>query len=252
MVTLHNENCLKVMRSMKSKSVDLILTDPPYGIGINQNAKAVGIASDLSRQATDKTWDDEIPTDEYFAEMFRVSKNQIIFGANYFWQNFYSSQCYIIWDKRGNLPKVPFADTEFAWTSFTDRMSKKYTVINHGFIKDSKDEKTIHPTQKPTELFVNILRDFAKEGQVIFDPFLGSGTAGIAAVKLDLLFVGCEISAEYFAIAESRIKQAEREPSFFHATQHSVQRTGGESGQQNLFSAGEVLPAKVTRQSTRR
>jgi len=252
MFTLHNGDCLQYMRSMQDKSVDLILTDPPYGIGINQNSKPVGIASNLSRMANDKTWDDNIPSAEYFKEMFRVSKNQIVFGANYFWESFYSSPCYIIWDKRGNLPKVPFCDTEFAWTSF-DKMSKKYTVINHGFIKDSNDEKTIHPTQKPSELFVNILRDFAKDGQVIFDPFMGSGTAGVACERLGLPFIGCEISTEYFQIAERRIQSAALQPSLFTPSNNRLHLTGGGlPATQSSFTAEIIPPAKLPAKSPRR
>ena len=135
--------------------------------------------------------------------MFRVSNNQIVFGANYFWENFYSSQCYIIWDKRGNLPKVPFCDTEFAWTSFS-KMSKKYLVRNHGFIKDSKDIKTGHPTQKPTELFKAILKDFTEEGDTILDPFLGSGTTARACKDLGRKCIGIEREEKYCKIAINR------------------------------------------------
>jgi DNA modification methylase len=138
-----------------------------------------------------------------------VSKNQIVFGANYFWDNFYSTQCYIIWDKRGYLPDVPFCDTEFAWTSFTNRMSKRYIVINHGFIRDSKDERNGHPTQKPTELMTKIICDFTNPSDLILDPFMGSGTTGVAAVQLGRKFIGIEIDPGYFEIAKKRIEQAQ-------------------------------------------
>jgi len=208
---------------MPDKSVDLVLTDPPYGISINRKTNKFGSSAHLSRKATTKTWDECIPGKEYFDEIFRVSKNQIVFGANYFWGVFYATQCYIIWDKRGNLPQVPFCDTEFAWTSFKDRMSKKYTVINHGFIKDSKDEKTGHPTQKPTELFRMILEDFSKQGEIILDPFMGSGTTGIASVEKGCVFHGSEIEQEYFFISEKRIEHASRQGQLFGPANKGLQ-----------------------------
>ncbi len=204
------------MRTLDAGSVDAVVTDPPYGISINRNAKLVGIATKQSRKRTDLAWDDAIPTRDHFTELFRVSKNQIVFGANYFWEYFYSSACYIIWDKRGNLPQVPFCDTEFAWTSFVDNPSKRYVIINHGFIRDSKDERTTHPTQKPTELFIRILLDFTQRGDTIFDPFMGSGTTGVACMQLGRNFIGCEIDPGYFAIAEKRIREAAAQPALFH------------------------------------
>lgn len=208
-IDLRLGDCLEILRGMDDASVDAVITDPPYGIKINRVANNFGSATNLSRRATNLDWDDNAPTKEYFDEIKRVSKNQIVFGANYFWENFYSSQCYIIWDKRGNLPAVPFCDTEFAWTSFQDRMPKKYTVINHGFIRDSKDQRTEHPTQKPTELFVKILLDFTNEGDTILDPFMGSGTTGVACARLNRNFIGIEINPQYFEIARKRIADAQ-------------------------------------------
>jgi site-specific DNA-methyltransferase (adenine-specific) len=208
-VTLYCADCLDVMREMDAGSVDVCVTDPPYGIKITRSSKAIGTATHTSRKATNDSWDDKIPTKEYFDEMFKVSKNQIVFGANYFWENFYSSQCYIIWDKREFLPTVPFADTEFAWTSYTDKPSKRYILRNHGFIRDSKDEKTGHPTQKPTELMVRILNDFTSEGDTVLDCFTGSGSTGVACVQTGRKFIGIEISEEYCQIARKRIQDAE-------------------------------------------
>ena len=109
-----------------------------------------------------------------------------------------------------------------------------------------------HPTQKPLRLMQWCIEQCTNNPQTIFDPFMGSGTTGVAAVQLQRNFIGCELEPEYFSIAEKRIKSAALQPGLFTPSNNRVQRTGGESGQQNLFSAGEVLPAKVTRQSTRR
>ena len=210
-VQLHLGDCLEVMRSMPDKSVDAVITDPPYGIGINQKQNWIGVDKNNIRTATNKAWDDKIPNKEYFDEIKRISKNQIVFGANYYWENFYSSPCYIVWDKRGDLPDVPFAPTEFAWTSYK-KMSKRYVIRNHGFIRDSKDERTIHPTQKPSELFIKILNDFTHEGDTILDPFMGSGTTGVACVQTGRNFIGIEIDPDYFKIAERRINEALAQP----------------------------------------
>ena len=208
-VTLYNADCIDVMRDMPDNSADLILTDPPYGIGITRNTKPVGVAPVTGRKATNLTWDDKPPDKRYFKEMFRISENQIIFGANYFWEHFYSSGCYIIWDKRGNMPPMPFCDTEFAWTSFVKKMSKRYVIVNHGFVRDSKDLRTGHPTQKPSELFNFIINDFSNPNDLIFDGFMGSGSTGVAAMKLNRRFIGIELSEEYCEIAKARIHAAE-------------------------------------------
>jgi len=208
-VKLYLGDCLEILPQLEAGSVDLVLTDPPYGIGINRNANNFGVATNTSRQATDLEWDDKIPDKAHFSQIFRVSKNQIVFGANYFWDNFYSSQCYIIWDKRGSLPPVPFCDTEFAWTSFVKRMSKRYVIVNHGFIRDSKDERTDHPTQKPTELMKQILVDFSEPSDTILDPFMGSGTTLVACVQTGRKGIGIEIEEKYFDIAVKRIQQAQ-------------------------------------------
>jgi site-specific DNA-methyltransferase (adenine-specific) len=195
------------MAGMEAKKIALVLTDPPYGIAICRNSKLIGVATDSSRKSTNHTWDDEVPGKAIFEQIFRVSDNQIIFGANYFLEYLYSSPCYIVWDKRGTLPYVPFAPTEWAWTSF-DKMPKKYTVINHGFIRDSPEDKTGHPTQKPLLLMEQIILDFTKPGDTIIDPFMGSGTTVVAALNTGRKAIGIERDPTYFAIAKSRIEKA--------------------------------------------
>lgn len=197
--------CLELMRELPDKCVDAVVTDPPYGEMIDRKSNTYGDSPQTSRVAGGKAWDDNIPTAEYFAELFRISRNQIIFGGNYYLEYLHSTRCYIVWDKRGNLPQVPFCDTEWAWTSF-DKMSKKYTVINHGFIRDSKDERSGHPTQKPTEVMVQIINDFTSPTDIILDPFLGSGTTAVAAIRTGRQFIGFEIDPHYCEIAERRIR----------------------------------------------
>lgn len=192
-----------VERVMGGERADLQLTDPPYGIDLPGNAKLVGIATEKSRKATGEKWDKSIPEKSAFDNIFETSRNQIIFGANYFWEYFYSSQCYIIWDKRGDMPDVPFADTEFAWTSFVNKPSKRYVVVNHGFVRDEKGER-LHPTQKPLKLWSDILGDFSCEDELISDFFTGSGTTIIAAENLGRRAVGIELDPGYCAVTLQR------------------------------------------------
>lgn len=208
-------DCLDVMKEIEDQSIDCIITDPPYGIKINKKNNNYGINTNITRKSNHKKWDDKLITTNYFNEIFRISKNQIVFGANYYWENFYSSQCYIVWDKRGNLPKVPYCDTEFAWTSFVKKMSKKYIVINHGFIKDSNDIKTEHPTQKPSELFKMILLDFTNENDLILDPFAGSGTTAIACIDTNRKYICIEKDKDYFEIMKKRITEHTKQITFF-------------------------------------
>lgn len=197
-------DCLEIMRGIPDKSIDLILTDPPYGKKWARGRNGIGI--DKKSNENDKTKWDIKPTKEIFDEMRRVSKNQIIFGGQYFTDILSVSNCWIVWDKRGNFPRgkqIPFADCELAWTSF-NKTIKKYTLIVQGFVNESKD-KRVHPTQKPSEIIKNILQDFSNKGDTILDPFLGSGTTAVACAELHRNFIGIEISPEYCTIARQRL-----------------------------------------------
>ena len=124
-------------------------------------------------------------------------------GGNYFIEYLKNTNCYIIWDKRGNLPEVPFMDMEFAWTNFTKK-AKKYICINHGFIKDDK-AKIEHPTQKPLKLFFDILKDFSKEDNLILDCFAGSGVTGVASLRLNRKCILIEKEKKYCDIIVRRL-----------------------------------------------
>lgn len=199
-------DCLEAMKLIPDKSVDLVLTDPPYGKMWTRGINGIGVLKDKNED--DKTLWDIKPTKEVFDEIIRVSKNQIIFGGNYFTNYLSPSNCWIVWDKLGDLKlgkQIPFAHCELAWTSL-NKTVKKYTFRSQGFIKDTKDER-VHPTQKPTELFSEIIKDFSNEGDIIYDPFLGSGTTAVAAKQLKRNFIGIETSPTYCKIAEERLKQ---------------------------------------------
>ena len=196
-------DCLEIMKGIPDKCVDLVLTDPPYGIGISNKVGGnnLGRAKDYGEQR----WDNEIPSKEAFSEIIRISKNQIIFGGNYFIENLTNSPCWIVWDKdnSGN-----FADCELAWTSFKTAI-RKFRFRWNGMLQEDMKNKEIrlHPTQKPVELFKWILKNYSEEGQTILDPFLGSGTTVVVCKQLNRNFIGIEISEKYCEIARRRLRQ---------------------------------------------
>ena len=196
-------DCLEVMKGMPDKSVDLVLTDPPYGKKASKGTNGFGSAK--NRRYVDD-WDNSIPSLKVFNEMLRIGKNVMIFGGNYFAHLLPPSKCWLIWDKKGDIKfHNPFADCELIYTNFSKPI-KKYTFKQQGFITDSKD-KRYHPTQKPTELLEILIRDWTRENSLILDPFVGSGTTCISAKKLNRNFIGIEISPEYCKIANQRLAQ---------------------------------------------
>jgi len=211
-------DCLEVLKSMPDKSVDLILTDPPYGIGIG----AIGYAGDggAPHGIGDASWDTARVDSEYIHECMRVGENVIVFGGNYYADLLPASRCWIVWYKKAGLEDLPnkmFADAELAWTSF-DRNTVVCDVRWHGFIRDSREAKTIHPTQKPLEVMRWILERFSEEGDTILDPFAGSGTTCVAAKILGRKYIGIEISPVYAEIARKRVEQAQYEERLFAVT----------------------------------
>lgn len=198
-------DCLKVMKTFKDNQFDLVLTDPPYGKKASKGTNGLGVAKNRTYTGN---WDNSPPSQEYFDEIRRVSQHQIIFGGNYFTDKLPPSNCWIVWDKVGNIKfNNPFAQAELAWTSF-NKTVKKYTVVAQGFVRDSKDEVK-HPTQKPTELLKQIMSDFVQDGWTILDPFAGSGTTLRACKDLGLDCTGIEIDPGYVKIAQGRLKDKE-------------------------------------------
>lgn len=190
----YNMDCMEYMRSLPDKAFDLAVVDPPYGISINHN---------MGRRKGDKpseykkvVWDSKPPEKEYFDELFRVSKNQIVWGANYFQMP--PTKCFIVWRKPQISEDVSFSMVEFAWTSF-DQTAKEWIGM-------SAEADRIHPTQKPVALYAWIYSRYAKIGDKILDTHLGSGSSRIAAYDVGLDFVGCEIDADYFKAQEERYK----------------------------------------------
>lgn len=199
-------DCLEVMKEMPDNSVDLVLTDPPYGIGIAKTGKVGGGKLAQAKNYGVSNWDNKIPTKEYFDEMMRVSKNQIIFGGNYFIEYLKNSPCWLVWDKDNGDNN--FADCELVWTSFKTAV-RKFKFKWQGMLQENMKYKEYreHPTQKPVPLMEWILENYSKSDDLILDCFAGSGLTLVACKKLNKRFIGIEISPEYCKIAEERLRQ---------------------------------------------
>ena len=193
---LINADCMDVMKHVRDGEFQLAIVDPPFGLG---DKLTTGGTWASKYKTGDADWD-KAPTEEYFTELFRVSKNQIIWGGNYF--NLPPSRCFLIWDKVAHMETM--ADCEQAWTSF----EKNAKIFKH--VRNTSETR-IHMCQKPVKLYEWLLTNYAKPGQRILDTHLGSGSSAIAANNLGFEFVGIELDKSYFDAAVKRLEQ--------HATQ---------------------------------
>jgi len=197
----HHIDNLIYMKSIPTGFFDIGLVDPPYGIGYDVAANAgsgtqYGVAAAKKAQYKATNWDSEIPSKEYFDELFRVSKNQIIWGGNYFSAYLTATKGWVFWYKRTN---GEFADGELAWTSF-EKPLRVFDFLWNGMLQgDMKNkEERLHPTQKPVALYKWLLENYAKAGDKIFDSHLGSQSSRIAAYDLGFDFYGCELDDDYY------------------------------------------------------
>lgn len=202
---VYNEDCMAVMARYPDKYFDLAVVDPPYGNNLSGGRSAKnGWNNKIDWDKCNKGWNLEIPTHEYFTELQRVSKNQIVWGGNYFANMLPNSECWLIWDK--GQRNFSLADGEMAWTSF-DKAMRIHTL--HRAVANKEDK--IHPTQKPVKLYKWIFSKYAKESDKILDTHLGSGSSRIAAHKAGLSFVGCELNKEYFDAQKKRFNEFKRQ-----------------------------------------
>lgn len=201
-----NMDCMAFMAQFPDKFFDLAVVDPPYGINMDGGTIG-GSVKGKCTEYTKKDWDKSAPEIAYFQELRRVSKNQIIFGANHFISRIpIDSPCWIVWDKlNGNNH---FADCELAWTSF-DKAVRKFTFRWAGMLQGNMKhkEERIHPTQKPKALYAWIFENFSRGGEKILDTHLGSGSSRIAAYHAGLDFWGCDLDKEYFDKANERFEK---------------------------------------------
>lgn len=198
---IDNIDCLEGLRGLPDKSVDLVLTDPPYGKKADRGTNGFGTAKNRRYSGG---WDVSIPAPEYFEQMLRVGKNVIIFGGNYFCHLLPPTNGWIFWDKKGDFAfRNPFSDGELIYTSFKGPL-KKIVFKQQGFVTDSKD-KRYHPTQKPSELVGQLIEKYSNPGAIILDPFMGSGTTAVACIRTGRNYIGFELDEGYHAIAMERI-----------------------------------------------
>lgn len=196
-------DCLEIMRTMPDKSVDLCLTDPPYGIGVDGQKESICKNPKHNRKYFEhKGWDDSRPSREVFDEILRVSKHAIIWGGNYFADMLPATRGWLVWDK--GQYDLSMSDGELAWTTFDSPLRIKN--LNRAVLAR---EGTIHPTQKPADLFAWCIQKFIvstkHEGGIIFDPFAGSGTTAVCATGAGFDFICVERDPEYHAAAQERI-----------------------------------------------
>ena len=210
-IEITNEDNMLLMARYPDKYFDLAIVDPPYGIGAGKKSFQSGTRKSYSH--TDKDWDDSTPTDKYWNEIFRVSKNQIVWGANYYANKLPISRGWIYWHKM--VLTDNYSQGELAWTSFDCVMKfveYKYQGNYLGFRNNittqssTKEETRIHPTQKPIALYKWLLDKYAKQGDKILDTHLGSGSIAIACHDYGFELTACELDSEYYEKSIQRIK----------------------------------------------
>lgn len=188
----YNMDCMDGMREFPDKYFDLAIVDPPYGISIT--GMHMGRRKNGGRDKS-KRWDDSPPSEDYFKELFRVSKNQVIWGGNYF--NLPPTRCFLIWDKGESMYGRSFSECEFAWTSLDKRAKIKKVY--------PKQPNRIHPTQKPIEIYDWVIQECAKPGDKILDTHVGSASSLISCEKSRLKYVGFEIDQDYYRESKKRL-----------------------------------------------
>jgi len=219
-IELYNEDCMELMKRYPDNHFELAIVDPPYGIG--EDGKKNHSRGKLSKPTlyVDKDWDSSPPPAEYFLELQRVSKNQIIWGANHFIEsiNYSNSPCWIVWDKVNG--ENDFADCELAWTSFSTAVRKfdfRWAGMMQGDMKNK--EVRIHPTQKPVALYKWLLTNYAKQGDKILDTHGGSMSIALACHDLGFDLVLSELDKEYFDNGKKRLDNHRAQGSLFEPTE---------------------------------
>jgi len=221
--TLFNCDCNDLMAHVPEKHFELTCVDPPYGIGIDGQKETTNKERNPKQNRKHhltKNWDSEIPTAEYFRELERVSKNQIIWGANYFVLHLnMAKKGWIFWFK--GQEGLTMSDGELAYSSF-DKPTRQININRVELLKDG----TIHPTQKPVRLYEWLLTNYAKQGDKILDTHLGSGSHAIACNNLGFELTACELDTDYFEASIKRIEQASKQATLFEPKQVVKQEQG--------------------------
>lgn len=206
MILYENLDCMEGMKRYGDKHFSLAICDPPYGIG--ENGAKNQTRSNLAISKKYKSFagnDTDPPSQTYFKELIRISRNQIIFGANHFISRIpIDSSCWIVWDKKNG--NTDFADCELAWTSFKTAV-RKFEFMWHGMLQGdmSNKEIRIHPTQKPIKLYKWLLHNYAKQGDLILDTHVGSASSLIACYDMGFDAVGFELDKDYYEASKKRL-----------------------------------------------
>lgn len=206
-------DCMELMKRLPDKSIDLALVDPPYGHILDDDKieRRGGSWSKKYQQYDNDIRDwDNAPSEEYFKELFRVSKEQIVWGGNYFSRYLPPSRCFIVWHKLSISERFTMAMAEYAWASFNDN-AKLFSCTPQG----GKEEKRFHPCSKPIPLYEFCLQQFAKPGQVVLDTHAGSGSSLIACHNFGCYYIGCEINDVYYKKAKERIEKFSKQLFLF-------------------------------------
>ena len=210
--TIHNCDCMELLKATPDKFYDLAIVDPPYGIGIDGQKETINKVRNPKQNRKhheSKDWDSEIPSHIYFEQLERVSKNQIIWGANYFVMHLnLSKKGWIFWFK--GQEGLTMSDGELAYSSF-DKPTRQININRVELLKDG----TIHPTQKPVKLYEWLLTNYAKEGDKILYTHLGSGSHAIACNNLGFELTACELDKDYYEASIKRIAQANQQLRMF-------------------------------------
>ena len=202
---IHNQDCLEAMKLMQDNQFDLAIVDPPYGLGkrTTDGGSKKNTHTKFMNDIRRTNWDDSVPPKKYFDELKRVSKNQIIWGGNYF--EIHSYRTFIVWDKMTYVPTM--SQVELAATSF-DKPARLIKI-------NSNQLERIHPTQKPVKLYEWLLMNYANKGDKILDTHLGSGSIAIACHNLGYDLTGYELDKEYYDNAIKRIKNHQAQTRIF-------------------------------------
>ena len=210
MIELYNMDCMDAMKEMPNNAFDLAIVDPPYGIERFKKVTTTPTLRDVHAKRFQRmeTVNNEKPSNIYWSELFRVSKNQIIWGANNF--ELPPSEYFLCWNKEQAMPN--FATLEYAWVSMGLKKPAKlftYSIHKHNHTNE------VHPTQKPVPLYKWLLQNYAKEGDKILDTHLGSGSIAVACYEEKFDLTACEIDADYYNAAMKRLKEAQMQTKLF-------------------------------------
>ncbi len=201
-------DCLEIMKDIEDRSIDLVLTDPPYGIKMDKGFGGFGgFGEPIERRHYKDKWDQERPKKIYFNKMIQIAKKVMIFGGNFFSDYLPVGTHWIVWDKLNSMPS--FGDCELIWTNIPRNSVKKYRFQYNGLL--GKESERFHPTQKPLKLISKLIYDYSNEGDLVLDPFAGSCTTAVACYNTNRRYICIELDEGYCEKGRQRVIEAQRQ-----------------------------------------